>query len=162
MRRRRHTRSRPRPSAIVNSWLAVVIVLTLYPPRTKRSYLPRITRPRAAVTVGRPGLLVVVADVSGIARRSRGPHNRISTWLTPVNGSRRRRDGRHGRRTRGVPTGESFCLRGPQAYDGCHAVRVRPLSRARPRHDVGRHPARGAGGSRRISSTPLRAVDRGW
>src|ERR1035441_6839949 len=95
MRRRRHTRSRPRPSAIVNSWLAVAIVLTLYPPRTKRSYLPRITRPRAAVTVGRPGLLVVVADVSGIARRSRGPHNRISTWLTPVNGSRRRRDGRH-------------------------------------------------------------------
>src|ERR1035441_8122042 len=133
MRRRRHTRSRPRPSAIVNSWLAVAIVLTLYPPRTKRSYLPRITRPRAAVTVGRPGLLVVVADVSGIARRSRGPHNRISTWFTPVNGSRRRRDGRHGRRTRGVPTGESFCLCGPQVHDRRLTEYVRPLSRSEER-----------------------------
>src|ERR1035441_5841223 len=77
MRRRRHTRSRPRPSAIVNSWLAV-----------QRTPKLRTSFPSHTPHLIGSQLLVVTASASRTVPKFRGPHTKKSTWLTPVNGSR--------------------------------------------------------------------------
>src|ERR1019366_6826345 len=77
MRRRRHTRSRPRPSAIVNSWLAV-----------QRTPKLRTSFPSHTPHLIGSQLLVVTAAASRTVPKFRGPHTKKSTWLTPVNGSR--------------------------------------------------------------------------